>query len=56
MATPPPSEPRHVIEPEALNEHGLDAGYAQLATAFNTEDTNAERRAARDTYAHRRAR
>lgn len=38
---------------EALREHVLDVGYAQLATEFNTESSNVERRAARDRYARR---
>ena len=38
---------------EALKEHVLDVGYAQLATEFNTEPSNAERRAARNRYARR---
>ena len=36
---------------EALKEHVLDVGYAQLATEFNAEQSNVERRAARDRYA-----
>ena len=38
---------------EALKEHVLDVGYAQLATEFNTEPSNVERRAARDRYVRR---
>lgn len=38
---------------EALKEHVLDVGYAQLATEFNTEPSSAERRSARDRYARR---
>ncbi|CAN3132345.1 hypothetical protein ACNUDN_31520 (plasmid) [Mycobacterium sp. smrl_JER01] len=38
---------------EALQEHVLDAGYAELATEFNSEPSNAERRTARDRYARR---
>ena len=40
-------------KPEALSAHDLDAGYAQLATAFNNDAANAERRIARDRYARR---
>lgn len=36
---------------EALRERVLDVGYAQLATEFNAEPSNVERRAARDRYA-----
>ena len=38
---------------EALQEHVLDAGYAQLAAEFNSESANVERRTARDRYARR---
>ncbi len=38
---------------EALEERVLDVGYAQLATEFNAEPSNVERRAARDRYARR---
>jgi hypothetical protein len=38
---------------EALQEHVLDVGYAQLASDFNDHSADAERRAARDRYAHR---
>ena len=38
---------------EALRERVLDEGYAQLATEFNTEASNVERRAPRDRYARR---
>lgn len=38
---------------EALKEHVLDVGYAQLATEFNTEPSNVERRSARDRYTRR---
>jgi hypothetical protein len=38
---------------EALHEHVLDAGYAQLAAEFNREPARAERQAARDRYVHR---
>ena len=53
MSTPSPGEPRSVSEPEALSDHGLDAGYAQLATTFNHAAANADRRTARDRYARR---
>jgi hypothetical protein len=39
---------------EALRDHVLDTGYAQLAEEFNTESAHAERRAARDRYTARR--
>jgi hypothetical protein len=38
---------------EALHDHVLDTGYAQLAEEFNTESAHADRRAARDRYAAR---
>ncbi|WP_343572071.1 hypothetical protein [Mycobacterium sp.] len=38
---------------EALGDHVLDAGYAQLGEEFNTESAHADRRAARDRYAAR---
>jgi len=38
---------------EALREHVLDVGYADLAAEFNGESAQAERRAARDRYAQR---
>lgn len=38
---------------KALQEHVLDAGYAELATEFNTESSRIERREARDRYARR---
>ena len=38
---------------EALQEQVLNAGYAQLATEFNSESSNVERRSARDRYARR---
>lgn len=38
---------------EALQEYVLDAGYAQLATEFNSESADVERRTARDRYARR---
>jgi hypothetical protein len=38
---------------EALKEHVLDVGYAQLAAELNTEPSNDERHAARDRYARR---
>lgn len=38
---------------EALRERVLDAGYAHLAAEFNSEPSNAERRAARDRYTRR---
>lgn len=53
MSTPTPGEPRSVSQPEALSEQDLDAGYAQLATAFNNEAADADRRIARDRYARR---
>lgn len=53
MSTSTPGEPRQVPKPEALSAHDLDAGYAQLATAFNNDAANAERRIARDRYARR---
>lgn len=57
MASPPPNESRPVaMQTAATDERVLDAKYAQLATAFNAEVTNAERRAARDTYIGRRER
>lgn len=40
-------------QPEALSEDDLDAGYAHLATAFNNEAADADRRIARDRYARR---
>jgi len=51
MSTPTPGEPRSVSQPEALSEHDLDAGYAQLATTFNHAAANTDRRTARDLYA-----
>lgn len=57
MASPSPNESRPVaMQTAATDEHVLDAKYAQLATAFNAEVINAERRAARDTYIGRRER
>lgn len=53
MSTPTPGEPRSVSQPEALSEHDLDAGYAQLAIAFNHAAANSDRRIARDRYARR---
>ncbi len=44
------------MQTAATDERVLDAKYAQLATAFNAEVINAERRAARDTYIGRRER
>lgn len=38
---------------EALRERVLDAGYAQLATEFNSAPARAERQAARDRYVRR---
>jgi len=38
---------------DALTEHALELGYAQLATELNVEPSNVERRAARDRYARR---
>lgn len=38
---------------EALQEHVLDVGYAQLASEFNSESANVERRTARDRYTRR---
>lgn len=38
---------------EALKEHVLDVGYAELAAEFNTEPANVERRSARARYARR---
>lgn len=38
---------------EALREHVLDAGYADLAAEFNSEPAHAERQAGRDRYARR---
>jgi hypothetical protein len=38
---------------EALRDDALDAGYAQLATAYHAESARTERRAARDRYAAR---
>ncbi|MBU8834203.1 MULTISPECIES: hypothetical protein [Mycobacteriaceae] len=40
---------------EALQEHVLDVGYAQLATEFNSDSANAERRTARNRHERRRA-
>ena len=42
-----------MTQPEALSEHDLDAGYAELAIAFNHAAANADRRIARDRYARR---
>ncbi len=53
MSTSTPREPRQVPKPEALSEQNLDAEYARLATAFNDDTANADRRAARDLYARR---
>ncbi|MBY0291409.1 MAG: hypothetical protein K2X52_30355 [Mycobacteriaceae bacterium] len=53
MPTPTPNRSPQVAS-QAIDEDLLDTAYAQLAPAFNTQDTNAERRAARDTYASRR--
>lgn len=39
--------------PPTPSEHDLDAGYAQLASAFNSDPANVERRTARDDYARR---
>lgn len=38
---------------EAVGERVLDAGYAELATEFNSEPANVERRTARDLHARR---
>lgn len=38
---------------EALREHVLDAGYAELAGEFNSPPAGAERKAARDRYVRR---
>lgn len=38
---------------EAVGERVLDAGYAELATEFNSESANAERRTARGRHARR---
>lgn len=38
---------------EALGERVLDAGYAALATEFNSDPANAERRTARDRHIRR---
>ncbi|UHJ58583.1 hypothetical protein LT337_32560 (plasmid) [Mycolicibacterium fortuitum] len=38
---------------EALREHVLDAGYAHLASEFNSEPAHVERRTARDRYTRR---
>jgi hypothetical protein len=53
MSTSTPGEPRSVSQPEALSEHDLDAGYAQLATAFNDDAADDDRRTARDLYTRR---
>lgn len=38
---------------EARREHVLDAGYARLASEFNSEPAHVERRTARDRYTRR---
>lgn len=38
---------------EALREHVLDTGYAQLAAEFNSQPADAERKAGRERYARR---
>ncbi len=43
----------HTVDAQALDDASHDAGYVQLSAAFNTAAANAERRAARDIYAHR---
>jgi len=53
MSSSTPREPGQVPQPEALSEHDLDAGYAQLATAFDNEAADADRRIARDRHARR---
>jgi len=53
MPMPTPNESPQVTEPEAHREHVLDAGYAVLAAAFNSDAPNAERRTARNRYVRR---
>lgn len=38
---------------EAVRNHALESGYAQLAEEFNAEPAHVERRAARDRYTER---
>lgn len=38
---------------EAVRNHALESGYAQLAEEFNAEPAHAERRVARDRYTER---
>ncbi|WP_179964682.1 hypothetical protein [Mycolicibacterium gadium] len=55
MATPTPNESRQPgRQPEALDEHLLDAGYAYLAAVFKNEVANTERRTARGNHTSRR--
>lgn len=55
MASPSPNESRPVAaQPGAIDEDLLDAEYARLAIAFNSEVADAERRTPRDTYISRR--
>lgn len=53
MSTPTPGESRSVSQPEALSEHGFDAGYAQPVNAFINEAANADRPIARHRNARR---
>jgi hypothetical protein len=49
-----PGNEVEVIHVEAEPDpHDLDVGYAQLASEFNSETADGERRAARDRYAGR---
>jgi hypothetical protein len=51
MSPLPPHQPRQVAsKPEALSERVLDATCAQLASEFNSEAANAERRTARGNH------
>lgn len=53
-ATAFPENEAKVIRTEAEPDpDGLDVGYSQLASEFNSETANVERQAARDDYAGR---
>lgn len=55
MASRPSNESRTVaVQPAALDDHLLDAQYAEFAAMFNAGVADADRRAARDNYTGRR--
>ncbi|MDN4517180.1 hypothetical protein QYF68_04990 [Mycolicibacterium austroafricanum] len=55
MVSATPHESRSVTAQRSSgDEQRLDAAYAELATSFNEEVTDAERRAARTKYIDRR--